>query len=115
MFIVFHKLNLTRISSLSQNLKFTQSMHDASKFKVLLPELFNYLSNIENFQSHCQNRLTLPDIGGFMGSPSDLVDAVNIGTADAIAMAHVLHYGVCSLRELRATCQAQDIPTRVRD
>ena len=34
---------------------------------------------------------------GGMGSPSDLVDAVSIGTADAIAMAHVLHYDVCSL------------------
>ena len=59
LFIVFHKLNLTRISSLSQNLKFTQSMHDASKFKVLLPELFNYLSKIENFQSHSQNKIYL--------------------------------------------------------
>ncbi|MBT5709206.1 MAG: imidazole glycerol phosphate synthase cyclase subunit, partial [Verrucomicrobia bacterium] len=62
------------------------------------------------------DRVDIPVIAsGGMGSPRDLVDAVNIGTADAIAMAHVLHYGVCSLRELRATCQAQDIPTRVRD
>ena len=51
---------------------------------------------------------------GGMGSPSDLVDAVNIGTADAIAMAHVLHYDVCSLSELRTTCRSQNIPTRVR-
>lgn len=39
--------------------------------------------------------------GGGMGSPADLVDVVRSGGADAVAMAHVLHYGVCDLAEIR--------------
>lgn len=39
--------------------------------------------------------------GGGMGSPADLVEVVRSGGADAVAMAHVLHYGVCDLAEIR--------------
>lgn len=40
--------------------------------------------------------------GGGMGSPEDLVRAVNVGRADAIAMAHVLHYGKYTVRDIRS-------------
>ncbi len=39
--------------------------------------------------------------GGGMGGVADLVQVVRDGGADAVAMAHVLHYGVCSVAEIR--------------
>ncbi len=39
--------------------------------------------------------------GGGMGSVADLVRVVEVGGADAVAMAHVLHYGVLDLAEIR--------------
>jgi cyclase len=50
---------------------------------------------------------------GGMGNLEDLVAVVTEGKADAVAMAHVLHYGICSLREIRETCVKQDIPVRI--
>ncbi len=49
---------------------------------------------------------------GGMGCAQDLVDAVKAGGADAVAMAHVLHYDLCSLSELREVCRLQEIPVR---
>ena len=61
------------------------------------------------------DRVDIPVVAsGGMGCPQDLVDAVKLGEADAVAMAHVLHYGVCSLNELRAICHSQNIPVRDR-
>lgn len=39
--------------------------------------------------------------GGGMGSVADLIEVVRDAGADAVAMAHVLHYGVCDLEEIR--------------
>ena len=47
-----------------------------------------------------------------MGCAQDLVDAVKVGGADAVAMAHALHYGLCSLSELREMCRSREIPVR---
>lgn len=38
---------------------------------------------------------------GGMGCFQDLVDAVEIGSADAVAMAHIIHYGITTFDELR--------------
>jgi cyclase len=38
---------------------------------------------------------------GGMGKPEDLISAVNIGGADAIAMADILHYGRAKICEIR--------------
>lgn len=40
-------------------------------------------------------------VSGGMGSPADLFEAINDGGADAVAMAHVLHYKKLSLGEIR--------------
>jgi imidazole glycerol-phosphate synthase subunit HisF len=59
------------------------------------------------------DRVDIPVIAsGGMGCTQDLIDAVIVGEADAVAMAHVLHYGLCSLSELREACRSQDIPVR---
>ena len=49
---------------------------------------------------------------GGMGCAQDLVEAVHAGGVDAVAMAHVLHYELCALRDLREVCRLQEIPTR---
>ena len=49
---------------------------------------------------------------GGMGNLSDLDAAVRQSRADAVAMAHVLHYGVYSVGEIRSHCIEQDIPVR---
>jgi cyclase len=59
------------------------------------------------------DRVDIPVIAsGGMGGPEDLVAAVQIAGADAVAMAHVLHYGLYSLAELRQHCISQNIPVR---
>ena len=49
---------------------------------------------------------------GGMGNPQHLVEVVRTGKADAVAMAHVLHYDKCSLTELRRTCSEAGISVR---
>ena len=49
---------------------------------------------------------------GGMGHLSDLDAAVRQSRADAVAMAHVLHYGIYSVAEIRNHCIGQDIPVR---
>lgn len=49
---------------------------------------------------------------GGMGIPEHLVDAVQNGHADAVAIAHVLHYNKCSLTQLREAARAADIAVR---
>jgi len=49
---------------------------------------------------------------GGMGNLSDLATAVQVGGADAIAMAHVLHYGHYSIAEVREHCSSLKIPVR---
>lgn len=57
--------------------------------------------------------VTIPVIAsGGMGKPGHLVDAVEKGHADAVAMAHVLHYKKFSLPEIRTYGQQQGIPVR---
>ena len=59
------------------------------------------------------SRVDIPVIAsGGMGHAQDAVDAAASGKVDAIAMAHVLHYGICSLREIRATCLSHGISVR---
>ena len=49
---------------------------------------------------------------GGMGSPQHLIDAVQKGHADAIAMAHVLHYKKYTLADIRAAARAANIDVR---
>jgi cyclase len=49
---------------------------------------------------------------GGMGKPADLLDAVQMGGADAVAMADILHYGRATVGDLRSTAQAAGIEVR---
>jgi imidazole glycerol-phosphate synthase subunit HisF len=59
------------------------------------------------------DRVEIPVIAaGGIGCVQDLVEAVQVGKADAIAMAHVLHYDLHSIPELRQACRANGISVR---
>jgi len=49
---------------------------------------------------------------GGMGLPQHLVEAVQVGCADAVAMADVLHYGRLGVRQIRDAALAAGIPVR---
>lgn len=49
---------------------------------------------------------------GGMGAPEHLVQVVQVGKADAVAMADVLHYNRLDLPQIRAAAQAAHIPVR---
>ncbi len=49
---------------------------------------------------------------GGMGRPEHLVEAVQQGQADAVAMADILHYGRATIGEIRATARAAGIEVR---
>ena len=49
---------------------------------------------------------------GGMGSLDDISAVVFDGGADAVAMAHVLHYGIYSIRDIRAHCVRESILVR---
>lgn len=51
-------------------------------------------------------------VSGGMGRPQHLIDAVQIGKADAVAMADVLHYRRLSLADCRQAATAAGIPVR---
>ncbi len=57
--------------------------------------------------------VTIPVIAsGGMGEAGHLVQAVAEGKADAVAMAHVLHYGKLSLADIRAAAHTAGISVR---
>jgi cyclase len=49
---------------------------------------------------------------GGMGKPSDVLDAVLKGGADAVAMADILHYGRATIGDIRSAASAGDIEVR---
>lgn len=49
---------------------------------------------------------------GGMGKPEDLIDAVQYGNVDAIAMAGILHYRRAVVGDIRRVAQAADIKVR---
>jgi cyclase len=49
---------------------------------------------------------------GGMGKPEDLIDAVQQGGADAIAMADILHYNRATVGDIRRVAQAAGIEVR---
>jgi cyclase len=49
---------------------------------------------------------------GGMGKPEDLLDAVQEGGADAIAMADILHYGRATIGDIRSAASAGGIEVR---
>ena len=49
---------------------------------------------------------------GGMGKPSDLVDVVTQGRADAVAMADLLHYGRATIGEVRQAAKSAGIQVR---
>jgi cyclase len=49
---------------------------------------------------------------GGMGDLRDLTTAITEAKADAVAMAHVLHYNVCTVPEIREHCISMGIPVR---
>jgi len=52
---------------------------------------------------------------GGMGSPGDLLPAVNDGHADAVAMADILHYRRSTVGEIRSVAQAAGLGVRSYD
>ena len=57
--------------------------------------------------------LSIPVIAsGGMGRLEDVDAAINGGHADAVAMAHVLHYNHFSIGDIRTHCEGQEIPVR---
>jgi len=59
------------------------------------------------------SRVSIPVIAsGGMGQLSNINSVVNEANADAIAMAHVLHYEQLSIRQVREYCEKQCIPVR---
>jgi len=57
--------------------------------------------------------VTIPVIaGGGAGSPDDIVQAVKIGKADAVAVAHILHYNKYSMDNIRQAVVEAGINTR---
>jgi cyclase len=57
--------------------------------------------------------VTIPVIAsGGMGNMDDLVAVVNKGNADAVAMAHVLHYSHYTINDIRKHCIENSIPVR---
>jgi cyclase len=49
---------------------------------------------------------------GGMGRPEDLVEVVQQGQADAVAMADILHYQRASVKDIRQIAQTVGIPVR---
>ena len=47
-----------------------------------------------------------------MGNLSDIKSVVNTGHADAVAMAHVLHYDHLRVPEIRDYCIQEGLPVR---
>jgi cyclase len=57
--------------------------------------------------------VTIPVIAsGGMGGFDDVVDAVRDGHADAVAMAHVLHYEMLSIPDIREYALGEELPVR---
>ena len=50
-----------------------------------------------------------------MGQPQDLVDVVNLGGADAVAMADILHYRRSTLFEIRTHALEAGLKVRKND
>lgn len=58
--------------------------------------------------------VTIPVIAsGGMGALGDIDKVVNEGNADAVAMAHVLHYKQYDLSEIRQYCVENEVPVRL--
>jgi len=49
---------------------------------------------------------------GGMGKPEDLLDAVELGAADAVAMADILHYGRVTIGDIRRVAEDAGIQVR---
>jgi len=49
---------------------------------------------------------------GGMGTPEDMVDAVKLGGADAVAMADILHYRRATVGDIRRVARSADIEVR---
>jgi cyclase len=49
---------------------------------------------------------------GGMGKPADVLDAVRNGGADAVAMAHILHYGRATIGDIRSAAAAGGVEVR---
>ena len=66
--------------------------------------------------SAISSEVSVPVISsGGMGKPTDLIDVVNIGGADAVAMADILHYGRSTIGEIRSIAQEANIGVRIYD
>ncbi len=64
--------------------------------------------------SNVSKQISVPLIvSGGMGDASDMIDAIKIGHADAIAMADILHYNRATIRDLHNIANKNYIPVRM--
>ena len=63
----------------------------------------------EGQANQCENKQEIP---GETRKLEDLKEVINEGHADAVAMAHVLHYGHHTVEKIRHFCIEQHIPVR---
>ena len=62
--------------------------------------------------SEIASRVTIPVVAsGGMGTLEHTIQAIEAG-AEAVAAAHVLHYGVLGIKEIKASLQSHGIPVR---
>lgn len=58
-------------------------------------------------------RVAVPVIAsGGMGKPEDLIEVVQVGGADAVAMADILHYGQATVGDIRQVARTANIEVR---
>ncbi len=63
--------------------------------------------------SQITSKVSIPTIAsGGMGNLADIEDIFSEGKPDAIAMAHVLHYDILSIKEIKEYCISKDIQVR---
>ena len=67
-----------------------------------------------NLLNTISSKVSVPVIAsGGMGNPDDLIDAVNIGKVDAVAMADIIHYERYGINEIRNTARKNNINVRL--
>lgn len=71
--------------------------------------------DIDLLQAVCE-KISVPVIAsGGMGKVADLVDAVNQGGVQAVAVAHLLHYKKLTIEDIRTEARSAGIPFRQHD
>ena len=86
---------------------------DRSKSRLSATQYFDSIDVQTSSVPGVTDQVDIPVIAsGGMGSLDDLEAVVQVGGADAVAMAHVLQYGLYAIPDIRAHCVDCGIPVR---